>query len=381
MANVVILGAGFGGLTVAQRLAGATDHHQVTLIDRRSKFMMGLAKLWILVGRREPVEGQRRLAQLRAGAVRFVKAEVEAIDLENREVRTGAGRFGYDFLVVALGAELAPENVPGLPPEANFYDAARVPTLRDSLAGVSGGTVIVMVCGAPYKCPPAPFEAAMLVDGLLRERRVREQVDLGVTIPDAEPMPVAGPAAGRMVRTTLAQRGISLRSLAQPAGVDAAARRVTFVDGSTLDYDLLLAVPPHRAPRVVEEAGLVDSTGWVPVDRSSLATGHQRVFAIGDVCAVRLPAGGMLPKAGVMAESQGEVVAANLLEALDGRAGREEFDGRGECFFELGDGRAVRMEGHFFRHTADRVDAGLPSAEALAAKERFERERLERWFG
>jgi sulfide:quinone oxidoreductase len=381
MANVVILGAGFGGLTVAQRLAAASDRHQVTIVDRRSHFMMGLAKLWVLVGRRELVEGQRRLAQLRAGAVRFVQAEVEAIDLENREVRTGAGRFAYDFLVVALGAEVAPEAIPGLPPEANLYDAARVPKLRDALAGVSSGTVAVMVCRAPYKCPPAPFEAAMLVDGLLRERRVRAQVDLEVTIPDAEPMPVAGPRAGGMVRATLAQRGISLRSSAQPAGVDATARRVTFADGGTLDYDHLLAVPPHRVPNVVAEAGLVDSTGWVPVDRSSLATVHERVFAVGDICAVRLPAGGMLPKAGVMAERQGEVVAANLLEALEGRLGGGEFDGSGECFFELGDGQALRMEGHFFRPAADRVDAGVPSAEALAAKERFERERLERWFG
>jgi sulfide:quinone oxidoreductase len=381
MANVVVLGAGFGGLTVAHRLAAVSGRHQVTIVDRRSHFMMGLAKLWVLVGRREPAKGQRPLARLQAGAVRFVQAEVEAIDLEHREVRTGAGRLAYDFLIVALGAEVAPEAVPGLSPEANLYDAARVPRLRDSLAGVSGGSVVVMVCAAPYKCPPAPFEAAMLVDNLLRERRVRSQVDLEVTIPDAEPMPVAGPAAGGMVRAVLAQRGISLRSSARPAGVDAAARRVTFVDGGTLDYDLLLAVPPHRPPRVVAEAGLVDSTGWVPVDRSSLTTAHERVFAIGDVCAVKLPAGGLLPKAGVMAERQGEVVAANLLEALEGRAGGEQFDGSGECFFELGDGQAMRMEGHFFRPVADRVDAGPPGAEALADKERFERERLERWFG
>jgi hypothetical protein len=148
----------------------------------------------------------------------------------------------------------------------------------------------------------------MLVDHLLREGRVRSQIDLEVTIPDAEPMPVAGPAAGGMVRAVLAQRGISLRSSARPAG-------------------------------------------------------------------------GLLPKAGVMAERQGEVVAGNLLEALEGRAGGEQFDGSGECFFELGDGQAMRMEGHFFRPVADRVDAGPPSAEALADKERFERERLERWFG
>ncbi len=381
MAKVVILGAGFGGLTVAQRLAEASSRHQVTVVDRRSHFMMGLAKLWILVGRRAAVEGQRRLSQLKAGAARVVHAEVEAVDLAARQVRTVAGPFEYDYLVLALGAEVVPAAVPGLPPEANLYDAASVAGLRDSLAGMSGGKLVVMICASPYKCPPAPFEAAMLVDGLLRERGVRERVELEVTIPEPEPMPTAGPAAGRMVRAALGEHGITLRSSARPAEVDASARRVSFVDGGALDYDQLLAVPPHRPPRVVVEAGLVDAAGWVPVDRSTLATTHDRVFAIGDVCAVKLPSGGMLPKAGVMAERQGEVVAANLLAELDGRAGGRAFDGSGECFFELGGGKAVQMQGHFFRPLEERIEANPPSAEALAAKERFERERLERWFG
>jgi NADH dehydrogenase FAD-containing subunit len=132
---------------------------------------------------------------------------------------------------------------------------------------------------------------------------------------------------------------------------------------------------------VVVEAGLVDSTGWVPVDRTTLATAHERVFAIGDVCAVKLPAGGMLPKAGVMAERQGEVVAANLLAALEEHAGGQLFDGSGECFFELGGGHAMQMQGHFFRAVDERMEVSPPSAEALAAKEQFERERLKRWFG
>jgi NADH dehydrogenase FAD-containing subunit len=107
MANIVILGAGFGGLTVAQQLAQASIRHQVTVVDRRSEFMMGLAKLWILVGRRSPLDGRRQLARLRAGTVRLVQAEVEAINLDARQVRTGAGTLG-STTCLALGAEVVP---------------------------------------------------------------------------------------------------------------------------------------------------------------------------------------------------------------------------------------------------------------------------------
>lgn len=382
MARVVILGGGFGGLAAAHALLPAlASGHTITLVDRRDRFLMGLAKLWVLVGERSPDEGWGDLVRIERKGVRFVREEIAAIDLARRVVRTGGGEHAYDALIIALGAEVAPDAVPGLPPEANLYDAARVPALRDQLARVARGTVALAVCGAPYKCPPAPFEAALLVDTLLRRRGVRDAVSIEVSIPDAEPMPVAGPHAGRAVRALLAERRIALRSSSPVASVDAAARAVVFASGDRFAYEVLLAVPPHRAPRVVRDAGLTDGTGWIPVDPATLATAHPNVFAIGDVAAVKLPGPGLLPKAGIMAERHGEVVGANLLASLAGRAPERRFDGAGYCFFEVGERRAMQVDGTFFADPENRTRFTEPSAEGFEAKQRFERERLERWFG
>jgi sulfide:quinone oxidoreductase len=383
MATFVILGGGFGGLATAHGLLPAiAAGHTVTLIDRRDRFLMGLAKLWILVGERTPEEGSRELARLVQKGIRFLKSEVASIDVKGTTVRTNSGEIRYDELVIALGAETAPEAVAGLPAEANLYDASRVPALRDALARLERGKVAITVCGAPYKCPPAPFEAAMLIDALLKRHGVRDRITIEVTIPDAHPMPVAGPHAGVKVRELLASRGIELRSEAKVASVNAAAHEITFGNGEILRYDLLLAIPPHRAPRVVREAALVDATGWIPVDTASLATTHAHVHAIGDVAAVKLPTGGMLPKAGIMAERQGEIVAANLLAAhgIAGKGAASAFDGRGYCFFEIGEHRAMRVEGEFFNEPPARTRFTEASPEGFDAKESFEAERLARWF-
>lgn len=382
MARIVILGAGFGGLTLAEALAPAVaSGHEVTLVDRKDRFLMGLAKLWMLVGERAPDEGWGDVSRVSRRGVRFVKAEVSAIDRAARAVRTTAGDLPYDRLVVALGAEVVPGLVPGLPASANLYDAAAVPGLRDRLDAISSGTIALVLCGAPYKCPPAPFEAAALVDARLRARGVREAVRLVVTIPDAQPMPVAGPAAGQAVRALLAEKGIDLWTGCAPASVDVAAREVRFANGQRLGYDLLLAVPPHRAPEVVRTAGLADASGWIPVDPQTFATSDPSIHAVGDVTAVALPGAGLLPKAGVMAERQAEVVAANLLAALAGRGPERAYDGTGVCYMEVGGKRAARIEGAFYTGPGDRVRLDAPSAETFALKQAFERERLARWFG
>ncbi len=382
MAAIVILGGGFGGLSAAHTLLPALlKGHTLTLIDRKDWFQMGLAKLWVLVGERRSDEGCLDLKRLRAKGVRFVNAEVTGLDVAAHRVRTTEGEHRYDHLILASGAEVAPDLVPGLPPEANLYDPSRVPALARRLEGLTSGTIAIVVCSAPYKCPPAPFEAAMLVDGALRARGARDAVRIDVAIPDENPMPVAGPVAGTKVRELLAEHGISLRASKKIASVEPSAGEIRFADGESLRYELLLAIPPHRAPGFVRDAGLTDASGFVPVDPKTLCTAHENVYAVGDVSAVKLPGPGMLPKAGIMAERQAEVVAANLLAALEGRSRDRAFDGVGHCFFEVGGKRAMLVEGEFFNEPGKRVRFSEPSAEGYASKQRFERERLARWLG
>ncbi len=384
MARILILGGGFGGLAAANALLPAlAKGHSITLLDRKDRFRMGLAKLWMLVGDRGPEEGQGNLEKLRAKGITYVKTEIERIDPAARRVRTADGEHPYEHLIVALGADLAPDAVPGLPAEANLYDAARVPGLRRALDDLDQGSLAIVVCAAPYKCPPAPFEAAMLVHERLRGLGRRGSVEIAVYIPDPQPMPVAGPAAGQKAREALAERGIALHAGHKIVSVDTAARELAFdTPGGAVrrGYDLLLAIPPHRAPQAVRDSGLADAPGWIAVNPGSLATSHANLYAVGDVTAVKLPGSGMLPKAGIMAELEAQVVAANILAELDGRPGEAAFDGKGYCFFEVGNRQAMLVQGDFYRESGDRAVLSPPTHETFAMKQQFERERLSRWL-
>ncbi len=381
MADVVVLGGGFGGLAAATRLGRAVaGRHAVTLVDRSDTFMMGLAKLWILAGLREPGAGAGLRTRLAAPGVAFRQASVRRIDPAARRVETDAGDLRYDHLLVALGAETSPGAVPGLRPEDNLYDPAMVTGLRDRLAGLARGRVAVAICSSPYKCPPAPFEAALLAEHLLRSRGRAGAVTITVYVPEARPMMVAGPAAGALVVRTLADRGIAVKVEHRLERVDHAGRTLAFANGAAEPFDLLLAIPPHTVPAVVREAGLAGPTGWIPVDPRTLATGIPGVHAVGDVTSLALPGGGFLPKAGVLAEWQALLVADRILAELGEPVTPAEFDGRGECWFETGDGAAMIARGSFFNDPASRVAFTEPSAEGLRLKHEFERTRLAEWF-
>lgn len=200
-------------------------------------------------------------------------------------------------------------------------------------------------------------------------------------------MPVAGPAVGAAIASMLGDRGIAYHPERAVSRVDGASRTIHF-DGETAAFDLLVAVPPHRPPRVLVEAAMTDATGYVPVhpqtleilaDADTLATTHPGVYAIGDATSVRLLNGMLLPKAGVFAEAEARVVAENIAAEARGREPRARFDGRGFCYIEVGDGMAAYGRGSFYAYPGPAVTMGPPSREFKKAKEEFER-LLDTWF-
>ena len=381
MDRIVILGAGFAGLTIAAELdAAAEGKAQVTLVDRNASFQMGLAMEWVLAGRRLPDEGQRWYGRLRTHHVRFVHDEVVAIDASSRVIVTKAHRLEYDHLVVALGAELAPELVPGLAQGAyNLCDMSSVAQLRDRVATLDGGRVVVLIASVPFKCPPAPYEYALLIDDVLRRRGARECTEIVLTTPEPQPMPVAGKAVGDAVKAMLAEHRIEFRPGMKPRAVDAQRRVVTYEDGSTQDYTVLAAMPPHRAPQVVRDSRLTDASGFVPVKLGSFETEIANVYAVGDLAALKLPNGSPHPKAGVFAEAQGFFVARTLLASL-GMGPPLEYTGEGVCYIDVGDDKAAPVRAHLLHPEGPRLVLEPPSALGLDEKRQFERERLEKWF-
>lgn len=383
MERVVILGGGFAGLTLATELDGlaAEGKADVSLVERNASFQMGFSMQWVLAGRRRPEEGMRPYTALRPRFVRVVHDEVAAIDTASGIVYTKAHRLPYDRLVVALGAELGPELVPGLAEGAyNLCDVASVLQLKGAIEAIEQGTVLVMVASVPFKCPPAPYEYAFLIDDLLRRRGRRDRVRVVVTTPELQPMPVAGKAVGDAVTSMLAERGIEFHPSRKPKAVDFPRRSIVYEDGAQLAYDVLAAMPPHRAPRVVREAGLTDASGFVPVKLGTFETDVANVYAIGDVAALKLPNGNPHPKAGVFAEAQALCVARSIAAQL-GVGAPVAYSGTGVCFVDVGQEKAAPAEAFLLEPAGPRVVLAPASEEGLEGKRRFERERLEKWFG
>ena len=383
MTRIVILGAGFAGLTLATELdsLAAQGKADVTLVDRAPQFSMGLNLQWVFAGRRSPQEGERMYASLRPRHVRFLHDEAVAIDTAKGVVRTRSTSLPYDRLVLALGAELAPDPVPGLADGAyDLFDLDSVLQFRDAVQRVDGGTLLIAIAAMPFKCPPAPYEYAFLVDDALRARGVREKVRLVLTTPEPQPMPVAGKAVGDAVKAMLAERGIEYLTGHKPKAVDAAHRRVAYENGAELEYALLGAVPPHRAPKVVRDAGLADASGFVPVELGTFRAQAPNVYAVGDVAAIKLPGGSPHPKAGVFAESQALAVARRLAaEALGGE--HEKYPGQGTCYVEVGRNEAAPAEIRLLEEGGPTARIDPPSVKGLELKRQFERERFDRWFG
>ncbi len=333
--RILVLGGGVGGQVVANELRrGLPDEHRVTLIEKETRHAFAPSFLWVMTGDRLPQQVTRDVRDLLRPGVEVVNAEIRGIDLANRRVDVGRERLEYDYLIVALGAELAPDAIPGLASAAHtFYTLDGSSRLRTALDGFAGGTVAVVVSALPYKCPGAPHEAAMLLADLLRRRGRRDKVDVHLLTPEPQPMPVAGPALGDSVRQMIEQRGIRFHPSHKLTAVNPDVRELLFDGRPPVKYDLLVAIPPHRAPAIVREAGLGNDSGWIPVDRQTLATRHEHVYAIGDVTVVPIPgrwkpdAPLMLPKAGVFAHAQALVVAHRITAEIRGVAASETFCG------------------------------------------------------
>ena len=372
--SVLVLGAGFGGLELSTRLSEELgDAVEITLIDRNDAFVFGFSKLDVMFGAK-PIESVRlRYEDITTPQVRFRQETITAIDPEARRVTTDLDTYEADVLVIALGADFDMAATPGLAEAGNeFYTVAGAETLREVLGTFTSGTAIVGVCGAPFKCPPAPSEAAILLDEYLRERGVRDAVRIQVVIPFGVPVPPS-PEPSDALLARFAERGIEFVPDHKVASLEAG--EAVLQDGMRLPYDLFLGIPVHRVPDVVAASGMTEN-GWIPVEPTTLATRFPNVYAVGDVTSVGTP------KAGVFAEGAARVVADQLIARVRGASEPPGYDGTGSCYIEFGDRGVARVDVDFFStpgHPTGTFTA--PSAETTAEKVEFATSRRARWFG
>ena len=373
--RICILGAGFGGLELATSLSEALgDGVAVTLIDKSDAFTFGFAKLDLLFGRASAAEIRNPYADFIKPGVKLLRETVTAIDPVAKRVTTDQGTHDAEILVVALGADYDVSDTPGVVLGKNeFYSVAGAAHLATVLPGFTGGDVVVGVCGAPYKCPPAPSECALMLHDYLVGRGVREASRITLVNPLSSPVPPS-PETSKALIEAFAQRDITYLPNTRIVAVDEAAKNVTLDNGSTLPCDLFMGVPKNRAADVVVASGMSEN-GWVPVDPRTLTTKFADVYAVGDLAATGAP------KAGVFAEGAAKAVAANIISRLRGEAETAKNPGFGSCYIEFGAERIAKVEVDFFSGPKPTGTFYGVSEELRTDKAHFGSSRRARWFG
>jgi sulfide:quinone oxidoreductase len=373
--RVLILGAGFGGLELSTRLSEALgDRVEVTVIDRSDHFVFGYSKLDVMFGKTTPEAVRLPYARIAKPGVRVLRQTVTAIDPEARRVTTDGGTFEADYLVVALGADYDIGATPGLAEAGNeFYSVAGATRLSTVLPAFTRGRAVVGVCATPFKCPPAPSEAALMLHDFLAARGVRQDCEITLVHPFGRPIPPS-PGASAALVAAFAERNIEYLPNRRVGALDPSRRVAVLDDGSEVPYDLFLGVPKHRVPDVVAASGLTED-GWILVDPGTLATRFPGVYAIGDV------ADADVPKAGVFAEGAARALASALITAISRSGEPEPHTGAGSCYIEFGAGRVGRVDVDFLSGPDVVGIYHGASTELRADKEHFGASRRARWFG
>ncbi len=372
--RIVILGAGFGGLELSTQLSEALgDSVDITLIDKSDSFMFGFSKLDVMFGLKTADSVRMPYDRFIKQGVNFIRTTITAIDPAARRVTTEAGVFEADHLIVALGAEYDFDATPGLIDAPKFYSIPGAEKLRDIIPTFTSGHAIVGVCGAPFKCPPAPSECALMLDDYLTERGLRDKCQITLVLPLSKPVPPS-PEMSTALLEEFGRRNIEFIAQHRVASVDNARKVAVLDDGREMAFELFLGVPKHRVPPVVIESGMSEN-GWIPVNPRTLETKFENVYAVGDGAATGTP------KAGVFAERAAGAVASALIAKITQQGEAKLYDGFGTCYIEFGAGRIGKVEVDFLSGPSPTGVYYEPSAELRRDKNEFGSSRRARWFG
>ena len=377
--HVVILGGGFGGLAAANEIRNTLDSSKVkiTIIDKKDWFMVGYAKLWIMNGTRTFENSIGSLNELPKKQINFIKDEIIEINPENNFIKTKSKNISFDFLIISMGAVLAPEKISGLIENGfNLYDHNQLNEINQKLNKIESGKIAIVIMGMPYKCPPAPFEASLLVDSMLRKRGIRDSVQIDFYSPAPITLPAAGPEVSKKILDLVNSEKITFHNSQKIKRVE--SKKLIF-ENSEYSFDILLAIPPHIAPKVIYDSNLAKEPGFIPIDRNC-KTPFENIFAVGDVTSLTVTDSIAVPKAGIFAEGEGITVAKNIISKLESKETSVLFDGKGGCFLESGRDTASILEVDMFTNEKPSTKLTESTKDNLSKKLDFEKERLSKWL-
>ncbi len=348
MERILILGGGVGGTLTANLLARKLRHRidagevEVMVVDATGNHVYQPGFMYIALGGERAEHLTRPERSLLDKRVTLIVGEVARVEEDHHRVTLADGlQVGYEYLVLATGSRIVPEEIEHFETEAHhFYTAAASAELRAALDRFAGGRILIGIAGMPYKCPPAPLEVAFLIEAELRERGIRERSSIDFCSPIGRAFTIE--SVSDMATPILESKGIELHTFFNVEAIDAERKIVLSLEGEELPYDLLILVPPHKGQQFLIDSGLAPAPGgWLPTDRHTLEVGGRpNVFALGD--ATDLP----LSKAGSTAHFEAPVVVERIAAMVEGRApqgAHADYEGKVMCFFEIGDGKGTLL--------------------------------------
>jgi len=373
--RVVVLGAGFGGLEISSILSERLGEHlDLTLIDKNDYFFFGYSKLDVMFGHRSPESVKYPYGRIVKPGVKFHREVITSINPIKKRVTTLNNSYEADIMVIALGADYDIQATPGLSEGGyEFYSFEGAERVREVLPGFEKGHVLVGVAGFPFKCPPAPSEAALLLHQYLTLKGIRKKCEISLVVPFELPIPPSYAASKALLKEFEAKKIRYIPDIMVGA-IDPARRVAELDDGREIPFELFLGVPEHRVPGVVEESGLLFDE-WIPVDRSTLKTKYPDVYAIGDVTSVGTP------KAGLFAEGAARIAAESIIATYHGREYPGGYAGAGSCYMETGEGKVGRIDVDFFSGPSPTGNYQKASQALAEEKRSLELRTGTRWFG
>ena len=392
--RILILGAGFGGLTAANLLQknlsslSPSVEYQITIIDQKDYFMMGLVNLWILSGIRTFKDSKIDLNRLENKGIIYLNDKVTGIDVASKTVTIRESsnlQLKYDYLIIALGTEYSFEEINGFRENGGFnlYDAEQVTKLRERVLSLKKGTIAICITSIPYKCPPAPYEASLLINDILVKNGTRDSIDIHIYTPTPISLPIAGAKVSQDVTNLLNHSHINFHPLHKIKAV-LNMEKIEFENGNWANYDLLIGIPSHKIPEVIRNSGLIThGQNWINADKFSLRTDFENVFAIGDVTEIKVNENVAIPKAGVFAEAQAKVVSQQIVDDIKNDKNKQSssrFDGKGFCFMEVGNEKAGYIAVDFYHEDGPYTLLEPPSDESYKKKLDFERSKINEWL-
>ena len=358
--RVVILGGGTGGTLTANRLRRHYGSDvDITVVDQDDRHVYQPGLLFVPFGLADPDHIVRPRQRQLHKQVRFHQTAIDRVDIDAEQVHLEDGTvLDYDVLLVATGARLIPEETEGMTGSGwnervfTFYDLPGASALHGALEDFDGGRLVVNVVDMPIKCPVAPLEFCFLADWYLRERGIRDDVELTYVTPldGAFTKPTASAALSGM----LEEKGVRLVTEFNTGEVDGPGGRLVSWDEREVPFDLAVVVPVHGGAEYVERSpGLGDGLGFVPTDPHTLQSKvRPNIFAIGD--ATDVPAS----KAGSVTHFEGEVLVENITRFVDGQELDASYDGHANCFIETGFHKAMLID---FNYDTEPVEGHFPA--------------------